>query len=445
MDVVAAGWFERIGPGDAQQLATDVGPVPSNVGAVLLLDEVDPTTLVASLAGRMAAVPRMRQRLQRAPLGGGRPVWVDDPHFDARRHLDVVTCAAPGDESALMATAVQTVITPLDRARPLWRARIITGLADGRVGLVVVLHHVLADGLGGLAVLAALVDKPEVGSPTTRPPVPRPAPTASRLRADAARSRRESLRRAPQALAALGPALTELGRERSGRAPQCALNAPTGPHRRAAVTSVDLAPLLRAARDHGATVNDVLLVAAARALGAVLDARGEHPPELVISVPVSARPNTTTEQLGNQVGVMPVRVPVWGPRDVALAQVARETTGRKSTQRGASAALIAPAFRLLAALGLFRPMIDRQRLVNSFLTNMRGPGKPMHLAGAAIRRIAPVTIATGNVSVAFAALSYAGTLTISVIVDPDLAPELDDIAQALRRELDELAQGTSAG
>jgi hypothetical protein len=64
--------------------------------------------------------------------------------------------------------------------------------------------------------------------------------------------------------------------------------------------------------------------------------------------------------------------------------------------------------------------------------------------GAEIRRIAPVEIATGNVSVAFAALSYAGTLTISVIVDPDLAPELNDVAQALRRELDELAQGSSS-
>lgn len=443
--MVAASWFERIGPGDAQQLATDVGPVPANVGAVLLLDEADPARLVAALAGRMAAVPRMRQRLQRAPMGGGRAVWVDDPDFEARRHLDVVGCAAPGDESALMAAAVQAVITPLDRARPLWRARIITGLAEGRVGVVLVLHHVLADGLGGLAILAELVDQPEVGSPTTRPPAPRPAPTPSTLRADAARSRRESLRRAPQALAALGPALTELGRERPGRAPQCSLNAPTGPHRRASVTSVDLAPLLGAARDHGATVNDVLLVAAARALGAVLDARGEHPPELVISVPVSARADTTTEQLGNQVGVMPVRVPVGGPRDAALVRVARETSARKSTQRGTSAALIAPVFRLLAALGLFRPMIDRQRLVNSFLTNMRGPGQPMHLTGAAIGRIAPVTIATGNVSVAFAALSYAGTLTVSVIVDPDLAPEPDDIAHALRRELDGLTPGTSSG
>jgi WS/DGAT/MGAT family acyltransferase len=384
----------------------------------------------------------MRQHLQRAPLWGGRPVWVDDPDFDAGRHLDIVACAAPGDEPALMACAVQAVITPLDRSRPLWRARIITGLADGRVGVVVVLHHVLADGLGGLAILARLVDRDDADTSPTAPSAPRPAPTPDTLRADAARTRRESLRRAPRALAALGPALTELGRERTGRAPKCTLNAPTGPHRRVAVTSVELAPLRTAARDCGATVNDALLVAAARALGVVLAARGEHLPELVISVPVSARAHATTEQLGNQVGVMPVRVPTGGPRDVALALVAGETTARKSTQRGASAALITPTFRLLAGLGLFQPMVDRQRLVNSFLTNMRGPGRPMHLAGAVIHRITPVTITAGNVSVAFAALSYAGTLAITVIVDPDLTPELDALTRELRRELEDTAQAS---
>lgn len=443
--MVAAAWFERIGPGDAQQLATDVGPVPANVGAVLLLDHVDAGSLGDALASRLASVPRMCQRLLPAPFGGGRPVWVDDPGFDVRRHLDVVPCAEPGDEPALMAAAVQAVTTPLDRSRPLWRARIVTGLADGQVGLVLVLHHVLADGLGGLAVLAELVDHPGRDSPITPPPAPRPAPTPGTLRADAARARRESLRRAPRAIAALGPALTELGRDRPGRAPKCSLNAPTGPRRRVAAVSVGLAPLRRAARDGGATVNDVLLVAAARALGSVLVARGEHVAELVVSVPVSARVSTTTEQLGNQVGVMPVRVPVGGPSVDALDQVARETASRKGAQRGASAALIAPAFRALAGLGLFRLMIDRQRLVNSFLTNVRGPDQPLHLAGAALHRIAPVTIAAGNVSVAFAALSYAGTLTISVIVDPDLVPELDDIAGALRRELERLSAIPGAG
>jgi hypothetical protein len=50
----------------------------------------------------------------------------------------------------------------------------------------------------------------------------------------------------------------------------------------------------------------------------------------------------------------------------------------------------------------------------------------------------PVTITAGNVSVAFAALSYAGTLTISVIVDPDLVPDVSVLAAALDAEVDAL-------
>jgi diacylglycerol O-acyltransferase len=469
--VDAEPWFERIGPSDAQQLATDVGPVPANVGAVLVIDppgQLEVADLVSVVTARAGAIPRMRQRLMSTPVGCGRPVWVDDPHFEASRHVEAVTCPPPADEAALMASAVAAVNRPLDRSRPLWRARIITNLADGRIGLVLVLHHVLADGVGGLAVLAELVDGGRASvapsetppSPTSHQapahgprwnptsastPTPRPAPTAAALFADAARSRWRALRRTPEAAARLGPALTELGRDRPAPAPRCSLNTPTGPDRNVTVISTGLVALRRAGRAHGVTVNDLLLVAAARALSTVLAHRGERVAELVVSVPVSARPQATTQRLGNEVGVMSVRVPVGGSPHAALARVARATGARKSAQRGASAGLVAPAFRLLAALGLFGPMINRQRLVNSFLTNMRGPDEPMTLAGAPISSIAPVTIATGNVSVAFAALSYAGTLAVSVIVDPDVVPERDLLATALQHELEALTHKDPAG
>ena len=45
---------------------------------------------------------------------------------------------------------------------------------------------------------------------------------------------------------------------------------------------------------------------------------------------------------------------------------------------------------------------------------------------------------TGNITVAFAALSYAGSLNVTVIADPELCPDLSDIIQALQRELDVL-------
>lgn len=433
------GEVQRISPGDLVELATDVGPVPMNVGAVLLLADGSGADVARVLAERIGTVARLRQRLVVPPWGLGRPYWVDDAGFDVEAHIARVRCASPGDEGALLAVAVDAVTRPLPRSHPLWRAVVVTGLADEQVGLVIVLHHVLADGIGGLAVLARLVDGDAAVSsaPQTVEHVPtvRPAPRAADLLADSTAERWRTLRGALRAVARARRGRVELGRGGGRRAPRCSLNAPTGPRRRVATVEVDLAPVRAAGRRHGATVNDVLLVAVTGAMARTLRARGEEVAELVVSVPVSARAATTSHDLGNRVGVMPVRAPVLGSVPARLARVAELTRAQKTQARGASASLVGPLFRLLAAAGLFRWFVDRQRLVNSFLTNMPGPTTPLSFAGTPVLRILPVTITAGNVGVAFAALSYAGRLTVSVIVDPDVVPEADAVAEALAGEL----------
>jgi hypothetical protein len=181
-------------------------------------------------------------------------------------------------------------------------------------------------------------------------------------------------------------------------------------------------------------VNDCLLVAVTGAIEHLLDTRGEHPGALVVSVPISSRRSTTSADLGNQVGVMPVRVDLRGDPTVRLARVAAETRVRR-VARGSSAALVGPLFRGLAAVGAFRWFVNRQRLVNTFLTNLHGPADPVRLAGALVTRIVPVTITAGNVGVAFAALSYAGRLGVTVITDPDVVPEGAELARALEAQL----------
>jgi len=49
-----------------------------------------------------------------------------------------------------------------------------------------------------------------------------------------------------------------------------------------------------------------------------------------------------------------------------------------------------------------------------------------------------VSAIVGNVTVAFAVLSYAGTLTVTVIADPDTCPDRTVLVQELQRELDAL-------
>src|SRR5690242_21335705 len=88
------------------QLASDVGPAPWQVGAVLRLGARSswrsPDQLADLIASRLGRVRRLRQVLRRTPFGAGRPVWVDQPDFDVRRHLQLRRCPAPADEAALL-------------------------------------------------------------------------------------------------------------------------------------------------------------------------------------------------------------------------------------------------------------------------------------------------------------------------------------------------------
>jgi hypothetical protein len=111
------------------------------------------------------------------------------------------------------------------------------------------------------------------------------------------------------------------------------------------------------------------------------------------------------------------------------------TRERKSRARGASAALFVPAFLLLARTGLLRWFASHQRVVQTFVTNLHGPEDPLTFGGAAVRAIIPIPSTTGNVTVTFAAASYAGTLYITILSDPARMPDAPALAAALRHEL----------
>jgi hypothetical protein len=62
-------------------------------------------------------------------------------------------------------------------------------------------------------------------------------------------------------------------------------------------------------------------------------------------------------------------------------------------------------FRTLAWLGVYRWSVDRQHVVSTMVTNLRGPDVRLSFLAAPITAIIPVTPITGNVTVAFAVLS----------------------------------------
>ncbi|MFC4119880.1 wax ester/triacylglycerol synthase domain-containing protein [Nonomuraea zeae] len=428
--------IDRASPSDVAMLAMGAGAsLSQRAGAVLLLDPgtgFSVAQATALVADRIRSVPRLRRRLVRVPFGGGRPVWVDDPRFDLDLHVRERTCPAPGDERALLDLAAEVLTGPLPPSR--WTAVFVTGLSDGAVALIVAFDHVLADGIGGLALLAALVD------PARRPApggFPVPPPSLRSLAADAFAERLRALGRvrgyardAKTAMAATGGLWPE-------PIARCSLLRPTGPRRRFAVVRADLAAVRSAAHRHGCTVNDALLTAIIGALGRVLRRRGEHVGELSVSVPVSARPIASSSELGNRFGVLIAALPVAGLPGQRMVRIAALLAGRKKAAAEASAAgLFGPMFRVLAAFGAYRWYLRHQRRIHTLVSNVRGPGRPLTFAGATIRQMIPVAVAeSGNVTVSFEVLSYAGTLTITVIADPDGVPDLDELVAGLRHEL----------
>jgi len=207
----SAGRYQRLSVQDAGFLYLEHAGLPQHVAILAVaegrpLDDPDGRLRVDAirqeLAGRLQLVPRLRQRVLWPRVGQGLPLWVDDPAFDLANHVRAVQVPAPGGERELLGLCDELCLRLLDRARPLWELWLVAGLANGRVGLVLKLHHSLADGLAAVQLAGLLLDgTANAPNPTPPPWQPRPAPSGSALLADNLARRRAGL---AAALARLG-------------------------------------------------------------------------------------------------------------------------------------------------------------------------------------------------------------------------------------------------
>jgi diacylglycerol O-acyltransferase len=113
----------------------------------------------AFVEARLPRVPLLLRSLRPTRLGQGNPAWIDAPRFDVSEHVGLAPAGRPlTNEDDFFSWCARRSLIPLDRTRPLWRLDIVPGLPEGRVGIVLVLHHVVADGLRGVALVTSLLD-----------------------------------------------------------------------------------------------------------------------------------------------------------------------------------------------------------------------------------------------------------------------------------------------
>jgi len=384
----------------------------------------------------------------RPPFTLGWPFWADAPSFEIARHVGVVSVPQPAGDAEVLAMCEALWRRPLDRERPLWEMRFLEGLPDRRVGMFVRMHHAIADGVAGVATLAAFADVAADAPVEVAPPwSPSSTPSNTDLVADNARRHMHEIghlarlisspRRTFQRWRRAWPGVRELFAE--GSAPRTSVNRRIGSDRRFAIVRSDLECLRDVGHEHGGTVNDVLLAAVAGAYRALLRSRGEDVDALVLRafVPVSLHDDRGSEATGNLDAGMVVPLPLGDDDDrQRLEVIAAETAVRRAKPRPAAGNLF-PS-RLLQRV--FLRLMPRQRFMNAYVANVPGPPVALYIAGARMLELFPIVPITANVSIGVGALSYAGQFNITVVADPDVCPDHDVFVGGLRRSLGALTE-----
>jgi len=462
-DAAMSGQIERLSLYDLTNLAVEAQDTPMHQGALGLLDgkslldrdgAVRIDLIRAHLEARLHRVPTLRRRLWVTRPFEGRPLWVDDPEFRIEDHVLVARLPAPGGEQRAFEFAEGKMAQLMDRSRPLWQLWFLEGYGQGRIGVFLKLHHVLADGTAILNIISLLFDLAP-GEQLESQPLswsPEPPPGHRALIADNVARKGGLLARAARRLAhpvvllrsiaATFRGLTAVLGEGTG-APKTTLNRPIGSKRTVGVLRLQLREVKQVAHVRGVKVNDVVLELVAGGLRRVLKSRGEPTEGVSIhaSMAVLLAPDTS-DVSGNHAGTMIVPLAIDGrSEDDRLSAIAAATVRAKRAQRGA----VSQSFMVLMAVtGLTRFFIRRQRMVNVLVTNLAGPQFPLYVAGARMLDAFAITPVAGNVTASFACLSYDGHLDLSVHADGEAWPDFDMLLRGMDLAWRELAVALAA-
>jgi diacylglycerol O-acyltransferase len=431
---------------------------PQDIGVIAILDgtglfDADGRMRIGEvrevIARRLHLVPRLRQVVYRPAPTLGRPLWVDVRSFDITDHVRVFPLAQPADEQQLLRVCERLHQRRLDPSRPLWELWLLPGLPDGRVGMFMKMHHVIADGVAGVALFGALLDRtPATSAPPAPPWTPQPVPRVRDLLIDNARRHATALSTSASRLA---HPIRSARRVRATwlafhdmltveRPPRTSLNRPLGAGRRLAVGRGRLDLAKDVAHAGGAKVNDVVLAAIAGGLRDLLRSRGERVDDLVLhaAVPVSLHRGAPETARGNMDGGMMVPLPVGDPdarrrlRLIAADTVRRKTNVMRLPETGIAGSAMARKLMLR--------LMGRQRIVNVYVANVPGPPMPLYLAGARLLEMFPVVPLNGNVPLGIGVFSYSGQLNVTAVTDRTGDFDLPVLVTGFQHALDEMSR-----
>jgi WS/DGAT/MGAT family acyltransferase len=451
--------MDWMSPMDASFLHIEGPNNPMHIGGVSIFEGPAPPfeQLEQMVLSKLDVVPRYRQKVRFIPLGLGRPVWVDDPHFNLSYHLRHSALPAPGTEDVLRRTAARIFAQHLDRRKPLWEIWMIEGLSENRWALLSKVHHCMVDGVSATDLMTVMFDDRPLGQSVSAwepPPEPNSAELVLRTLAHQASDPAEQLRIVRAAIrrprASLDQA-REIVRGISSAAgllrplPSSSLTGSVGPHRTWSTAHVHLSDVKSIRAVLGGTVNDVVLALVSGGLRDLLESRGEAVDGRSIRalVPVSVRRPGERGTYNNRVSAMFAELPVGvgDPRD-RLAAIRTQMDGLKQSKQAVAGEVLTSlsgfAPPMLLALGGRIAARSPSLGVQTGVTNVPGPQQPLQTLGRRLLESFPFVPLIGNVRISIAIFSYDGSLYFGVTGDYDSSNDIQVLTAGIRHAMTQL-------
>jgi diacylglycerol O-acyltransferase len=455
--------MDRMSPQDAMFISVEDERNPMHIGNVSVFEGPAPSygDLVRTVASHLASLPRYRQRVRFVPMGLGRPIWVDDPHFQILYHVRRTATPPPGSADELRNLAGRVFAQNLDRGKPLWELWMVEGLAGGNWALISKVHHCMVDGVSATDLLTVLLDREPQNRPG-RTPAWHAAREPSDFHllvdavADAITDPISRVRGAPtvaRAVFASGLGMGNLTDIRNfigslaGWTQPAAgsLNGPIGPHRRWSWASASLEQVKEIRATLGGTVNDVVLSAITKGFRDLLKHRGEKVTGKVVRtlVPVSVRRENEKGLYNNRVSGLFPGLPVGIDSPVArLNDIKEQMDGFKRSGQAVAGDVLTQlsgfAPPMLLAVSLRLALHAQQRLVQTVTTNVPGPQFPLYAAGKQMLYAYPYVPIAGSVRIGIAIFSYLGGLNFGVTADYDSVEDIDVLTRGIESGIGEL-------